>query len=174
MTDPYLTVIEVLVRETEQLFAKHGLSIRLLPGRRIPHTGRQALGTIGFGGADMKGMLAVLADISMWRAVAPPDFPSEDHLLADLVGEMANMLLGRCRNALLGHGAALAAAIPTALCGSDLALHRSEPTKPDWLVFSSDAGLIFVRIHVAFRKDFRFIDDNVWSLRPNDADLVLF
>lgn len=174
MTDPYPKIIAIVTQATEDLFALHGLSIARSDVRGLPPKGRQILGTIGFGGADMKGTVAVLADESLWKGLAPPDLPADDHLLADMVGEFANMLLGRMRNAVLPLGAEVATAIPSAVCGTDLALHRTSRARPDWHVFRSDRGPLFVRVHVAFRKDFRFTEESAWSVRPNEADLVLF
>ena len=174
MSDPYPTVIALLTHATLELFALHGVPLVSSSTRGLPPKGRQILGTIGFGGADMKGALAILADVSFWRRVEPPDHPQDDHILADMVGEFANMLLGRLRNALIPIGAEVATAIPSAVCGTDLALHRTTVAKPDWHVFRTDSGPLFVRFQVAFRKDFRFVEEAAWSVRPNEADLVLF
>jgi hypothetical protein len=172
--DPYPRLIELLIQATQDLFALHDLPVHASTTRGVPPKGRQVLGTIGFGGPDMKGALAVLADESFWRSLAPPDAPTEDHLLVDMVGEFANMLLGRVRNAVLPLGADVATAIPAAFCGTDLALHRTIVAKPDWHVFGTDRGPLFVRLQVAFRKGFRFAEDTEWAVHPNEADLVLF
>ena len=177
MSDPYPTVIALLTQTTQELFTIHGLPLVPSATRGLPPKGRQVMGTIGFGGPDMKGALAILADERFWRSLAPPELPQEEPILADMVGEFANMLLGRLRNAALRLGADVATAIPSAVCGTDLALHRTTVPMPDWHVFSTDGGLLFVRFHVAFRRGFRFAEepeDAEWCVRPNEADLVLF
>lgn len=179
MSDPYPRVIALLTTAAEELLARHGVTITLTSARGIPPKGRHIVGTIGFGGPHMKGHLAVLADETFWRRVAPPELATgekmlDETMLADMVGEIANMLLGRFRNAVLPLGADIATAIPTAMCGTDLALHCSSLTKPDWHAFRSDHGFLFIRLHVAFRRAFHLSENAEWSLRPNEADLVLF
>ena len=174
MSDPYPKLVGLLSRATQELFQHNGLIVVPSAMRGEPPKGRQVLGMVGFGGVDMRGTLAILADETFWRKIAPPVLPESDPILADMVGEFANMLLGKVRNAILPLGADVATAIPSALCGTDLALHRTSVARPDWHVFDSDNGPFFVRLHVAFRKDFRFVEDSPWSVRPSHSDLVLF
>jgi len=174
VSDPYPKIIVLLRGAAHELFALYGLSLVPSAACALPAKGRQVLGTIGFGGPDMKGALAILADETFWRSIAPPEQPKDDAILADMVGEFANMLLGRLRNAVLPLGAEVATAIPSAVCGTDLAPHRSSVAKPDWHMFRTDRGPLFVRFQVAFRRDFRFSEETEWSVRPNEADLVLF
>jgi len=166
--------MELLTQATLELCARRELSVVPSRTRGLPPEGRHVLGTIGFGGPDMKGALAVLADESFWRSIASPGPPQDDHILADMVGEFANMLLGRLRNSMLSLGADVATAIPSAVCGTDLVLDRTTTATADWNVFRSDRGPLFVRLQVAFRSDFRFGAVTEWSVRPNEADLVLF
>lgn len=174
MSDPYPTFIALLTTATQELFSLHGLSVTPAKARGAPESGAHILGTIGFGGGDMKGALAILADETLWRAIAPVEVAATDRMLADMVGEFANMLLGRVRNAVLPLGAEVASAIPSVVYGTNLAFHRAPVARPDWQVFRSDAGPIFVRLVVAFRRDFEFCEASEWSVRPNEADLVLF
>lgn len=164
----------LLSHAAHDLFALYRLPLVPSAACAFPPKGRHVLGTIGFGGPHMKGVLAILADETFWRGIAPPEQPKDDAILADMVAEFANMLLGRLRNALLPLGAELAIAIPSAVCGTDLAPHRASDAKPDWHMFRTGRGPLFVRFQVAFRKDFRFSEETEWSVRPNEADLVLF
>lgn len=172
MSDPYPRVIDLLNQASVELFSRRGLRVAPSPTRGLPPEGRHVLGTIGFGGSDMKGALAVLAEETLWRSIASPDLPQDDHVLADMVGEFANMLLGRLRNSMLALGADVTTAIPSAICGTNLVVDRT--TAADWHVFRSDRGLVFVRLQVAFRGGLQFGEDTEWSVRPNEDDLVLF
>jgi CheY-specific phosphatase CheX len=164
----------LLTEATVELFERRGLPLVPSPTHGLPPEGRHVLASIGFGGPDMKGALSILANETFWRSLASPDLPKNDHLLADMVGEFANMLLGRLRNSMLALGAEVATAIPSAVCGTNLVLDRTTSAAAEWSVFRSDRGPLFIRLQVAFRSDFTFGEATEWSVRPNEADLVLF
>jgi hypothetical protein len=167
-------MILLLADATQELFALQGLALSPSNARAVPPAGRQILGTIGFAGPDMKGTLAILAGQTFWASVAPPEQPQDEYVYVDMVGEYSNMLLGRLRNAMLALGAEVATGIPTAVCGTDLAVQRSATAKPEWHVFRSDSGPFYLRVQVAFRRGFELSESSEWSVRPNEADLVLF
>ena len=172
MPDPYPKIIALLNQASVELFSRHGVAVAPSPTNCLAPEGRHILGTVGFGGNDMKGALAILAAETLWRSIASPGLPQADHLLADMVGEFSNMLLGRLRNSMLALGADATTGIPSAICGTNLIVDRT--TAAGWHVFRSDRGLVFVRLQVAFRRGFQFGEDAKWSVRPNDADLILF
>lgn len=174
VSDPYPKLLALMTIATQELFAIQGLLVTPSATRGKPPRGRQILASIGFGGRDMKGALVLLADTSLWESLAPADQPEDPALLSDMVGEHANMLLGRLRNMVLPLGAEVATAMPSSVSGSDLALDPRPSAKPEWHVFRSDRGPLFVRLTVAFRKDFAFAEETPWSIRPNAADLLIF
>jgi len=89
-----------------------------------------------------------------------------------MVGEFANMLLGRLRNSMLSLGADVATAIPSAVCGTDSRPRRTTDRHRRLERLRSDRGRSSSGFS-AFRSDFRFGAVTEWSVRPNEADLVL-
>lgn len=175
MLDPLPQLHEKLTKVTEELFALHGLPIVSSGARGTPPRGRQGIGTIGFSGPHMMGALALLADEALWQRIAPsPEHRADGTLLADMVGEFANMLLGRLRNALLPLGADVATAIPASLCAEGIVLPRVTGPTCDWDIYESDLGPLFIRIQVAFKRDFRFNQDPELNVIPQEAGLVIF
>ena len=65
--DKYVPEPGLLSHAAHELFALYGLSLVPSAACALPPKGRQVLGTIGFGGPDMKGALAILADESERR-----------------------------------------------------------------------------------------------------------
>ncbi|MDB4945780.1 MAG: hypothetical protein JWP97_5314 [Labilithrix sp.] len=173
--DPYPQLREKLTKVAAELFAIHGLPIVCSGVRGVPPAGRQGLGTIGFSGPHMMGALALLADESLWHRIAPSaEHRLDPTLLADMVGEFANMLLGGLRTALLPLGADVATAIPAAICADGIVMPLPPGAVPDWDVFDSAGGPLFIRIQVAFKRDFRFSHDPDLTVIPQEAGLVIF
>lgn len=176
MQDPYPRLLNILGTATCELFALHHLVVTPATARCLPPpTGRVGIASIGFGGEDLKGAVSIAAEESFWRALAPfADDDPEPHFLTDMVAEFANMLLGRVRNELLALGTDISMALPNAALATDVAFHRTNGERPDWDVYRSERGPLFVRCTVAFRRDFTFSNNSSWSVHPNEADLVLF
>lgn len=101
-----------------------------------PHVGERGavLATIGFGGEDMHGALAVLGLEPAVRAVVAAVFATpvaNDTLLSDMVAELSNlMLLGRDRAVLLREGAPVAMSRRLVPRGFELASASGEPVTP--------------------------------------------
>ena len=173
--DPYPRLLSILSKATCELFALHNVVMTPASARCLPPQGRVGMASIGFSGADMKGAVSLAAEEPLWRTLAPfTDHLEEPQILTDLLAEFSNMVLGRVRNALLPLGADVSMALPSAAVGTDLFFHQTHGERPDWDVFRSDRGALFVRCTVAFRRGFSFTPDSEWSVHPNEADLVLF
>jgi hypothetical protein len=173
--DPYPRLLNIVSKATCELFALHNVVMTPATARCLPPPGRVGMASIGFSGPDMKGSVALAADESLWRTLAPfTDLEQEPEILTDTVAEFSNMLLGRARNALLPLGTDISMALPNAAVGTDVAFHRTCGDRPDWDVFRSDRGALFVRCAAAFRRGFTFNPESEWSVHPNEADLVLF
>lgn len=137
--------------------------------------------SIGFGGADMNGALTIFGVPASLRVFASVVFDLEaedDALLADMVGELANMLLGRYRNALLREGVEVLSATPVTTRGKDLRVgHGRRKAQRSWYAFRDESGhALWITLDVAFREGFVFggPDQDAASLAPQEDELVLF
>lgn len=136
-----------------------------------PHDGM--LGSIGFGGAEMRGSIVLVGERTVWKKLAPPEVGSlPDGLLCDLVGELCNILVGSFRNQLLRHGIELACGTPTAAYG-----HISLPRLPksSALQVAShridlSGGSVYLRTDILFGDHFVF-PESTDRIAPAQDDL---
>jgi CheY-specific phosphatase CheX len=135
-------------------------------------------GTIGFAGADMRGAITLVATDATWRRLGPLVLGVEvesDPMMRDMVREVANMVAGRFRNALLRVGVEVLLALPVATRGSDLAVHP--PPAPDdveWHAFGTDAGSVQLQLELSFQDGFVFAGRHAAVVETNEQDLLLF
>ncbi len=132
------------------------------------------LGSIGFGGADMRGSIVLVGERPVWRTLAPPevgDLP--EALLCDLVGELCNLLVGSFRNRLLRLGIELACGTPTAAYG-----HLSLPRLPASAALQVAShrvdlrgGDVYLRTDILFGDHFVFPTEFDDRLAPAQDDL---
>src|ERR1043165_7532298 len=94
----------VVALETVALLAQHGVVVARAATAAAPTEGRMGFGAVGFGSAPGRGGVAFMAPVETWRRLAPRDVPHDEGMLADVVGEMTNMLLGRVKRRLLPRG----------------------------------------------------------------------
>jgi CheY-specific phosphatase CheX len=135
------------------------------------------LSSIGFGGADMNGALALVTVEPTVRSLVAAVFgaPADtDALLCDMVGELSNMLLGRYRSTLLRTGIEILPATPITIRASGADVHLASGKHVSWHAFSTDAGNFWLRLDVSFREGFDLAHPTHQPIDPNEQDLVLF
>jgi hypothetical protein len=138
--------------------------------------GEAVLGTIGFGGDELRGSVVLVAQPSVWRGIGPAGFAADtlsSAQLCDMVGELCNMLVGRFKKRLLRCGIEIACGMPTATYG-----HLAVPRLPTAAALhvatfrvETPVGPIFVRTDVLFRDDFVFPAETVSGIEPAETDL---
>ena len=107
----------IVVGSTEQLFGAYGLG--LTRADRVPPGNEQAVafaGIVGFTGANLRGTLVLAATselLTQFHKAASTD--------RDWTGELANQLLGRIKNQLLGCGIEIYVTTPVVIRGQHLA-----------------------------------------------------
>ncbi|MBX3187064.1 MAG: hypothetical protein KF819_08620 [Labilithrix sp.] len=177
MEDAFLRTERLLLTEIPAVLAQTGIPVTRTIRRPPAVTGRTVLGTIGFGGPHLRGALSLLAQVAMWErsmpvAVGPPPF--SDQLLADFVGEVCNLLVGRFRNRLLRHGVMVLPSTPTAVCGAHIEMPRFAAATSAWYELEAQTGAVHARFDVTFDESFVFDGEDAVAVEPNDADLILF
>lgn len=135
------------------------------------------VGTIGFVGAEMRGAITLVGTVPNWRSLAPLAMrvaAENEPMLCDMVGEIANMLAGRFRNAFLRLGVEIQVATPVTTRGSSLAVHETDGAAVRWHALSCDAGDFRLRLDLAVVAGFDFGGRELAVVDPNVQELVLF
>lgn len=168
------TIEELLLPATRELLQATG-------GERVApppiDEGEAILASIGFGGADMKGALAVVAVEPTVRTLVAAIFdttPDSDALLCDMVGELSNLLLGRYRSTLLRIGIEILPATPVTVRASGMDVQHAYGKDASWHAFSTEVGAFWLCLDVSFREGFDVASPTHQPIEPNEQDLVLF
>ncbi|AKU94384.1 hypothetical protein AKJ09_01048 [Labilithrix luteola] len=142
---------ETLIAVARELFEAYGKACTY-EGRVTGYSGRtekeSVIATIGFAGTKVRGSLVLVARRVTAEALRPNEIVSiasigaigaktDEGMLGDVLGEFANMLLGRLKNKLLARGVELLLGTPTTALGRELALTPSSETSA-WYVFEID------------------------------------
>lgn len=121
-------------------------------------SGESVVAVIGYGGDDLKGALMLQASRKVSDLLQPPDFrepDASDAVLRDVMGELANQLLGRMKNKLLQRGIVLSVATPMTALGSELRVDATGPSTSAWHAITLDVGPVLVRFDATMGPDFR-------------------
>lgn len=165
----FASTTRLLVAEVKALAT--ALELELLPvTRQVPST-ELVIGSIGFAGKDLRGAVTLAGPPSTWDHFA---CPVERSMLADMVGEFANMVAGRFRNALLRKGIEIRTATPTAVEGHLYDLRCPCVQHSTWRSFHSPSGDLHVRFDVTFEESFRLARPEDETVQPLTAQLLFF
>jgi CheY-specific phosphatase CheX len=138
-----------------ELFAGYALAVEITETPRARCEGPDdpaCLAVIGFVGDGLRGALAMIARESTTLAwLNAMGEPSGDP--ADVLGEFANMLLGRLKTRLLPAGLRLQVSTPTIACGNGLRL-STPPALSNWLGLRGDGWDLQVRLDTTFEASF--------------------
>lgn len=166
-TSHFAATTRLLVSEVKTLATV--FELELLPAtRQVPST-VLVMGSIGFAGKDLRGSITLAGPPATWGHFA---CPVSRAMLADVVAELANMVGGRFRNALLRKGVDVACATPMAVEGTLYDLRTPCVQHSTWRSFRSPSGDLHVRYDVTFEETFRFAEDE--GLEPLTAELLFF
>lgn len=144
-----------------------------------PHVGERGavIATIGFGGEDMHGALAVLGLEPAVRAVVAAVFATpvaNDALLSDMVAELSNLLLGRYRAVLLREGIELLPATPLTLRASEIDVRGIASRRASWRELETPHGHLWLCLDVSFREGFELASASGEPVTPHEQALVFF
>jgi len=137
------------------------------------------LGTIGFGGAEMRGSVSLVADSTVWRSVDPAGFAADaltNAQVCDMVGELCNMLVGGFKRRLGTYGVGIVSGIPTSAYGrlSLPVLPQARELHVATHQLQTAAGVVYVRTEVLFRDGFVLPTDILLEATPPGMDLFFF
>jgi CheY-specific phosphatase CheX len=154
----FAEIQEHLVEAATDLFRAYGNPVDHSLEGCVDTTGENVVAIIGFGARGVRGAVLLLAPHQVVDGLQPEgmralDCP-EDALLRDVLGEFANMLLGRIKNQLAMRALSPMLATPTTMLGRDLVLPAPRSGLSVWHRFAGATGDIFVRLDATFEPDF--------------------
>lgn len=150
-------ILSVIQKDVEcaalELFESYSLSGSRAP-TRLPSDGSDAVvAVIGFAAPQARGALVLGASVSSasrWlTAIAGSDVEAS---ASDVLGEIANMLLGRLKSKLSDKGLLILMSTPTAAQGAAVEIAPNETSS--WLAFSGDGWDLAVRVDAEFDEGF--------------------
>ncbi len=142
--DPWNDIVDALAGAAREMWG--GAEPRRCDGLAI--AGESVVAMIGYAGDTLKGSLLLQASRRVTLGLQPSDVgmstPS-DALLRDLLGELANQLLGRFKNKLAARGVLVVVATPVTAIGIDLRTHDLGPSSSVSLAVDLAGGVVHVR-----------------------------
>lgn len=163
MNTAYLTFEHTLLRGIEAHFADFETGrLAVLELAPEPSSEPSLIASIGFGGDGVRGTVTTLVSRAGARWLRPAGVSSaEEAFDCDVLGEVTNMLVGRMKNQLLGHGVALQFGTPTVIVGRDVRVHASaEAAVSTWhTVEVENEPRLCVRLDVSLVEGFAFACD---------------
>lgn len=128
---------------------------------------------IGFAGEHMRGSLVLTArasSVESWRGpFGNIGAPADER---DILGELANMVLGRLKGKLLAEGLPILMSTPTTARGPAVMLARSGRPE-EQLAFAGDGWSISARIDAAFDAAFG-LQEEPTAIAAEAGDVMLF
>lgn len=134
-------IIDEIVGEcVADLFVHQSAELAAVAESFDPH---DYVAVIGFYGDSMRGALGVGLDRAVASRMLEPSDASiaARNILEDWVGEVANQLLGRVKNRLLGYGVTLGLALPMVLRGVEVHLVKATPDIWQYRFGCADGGM---------------------------------
>lgn len=142
-------VDDLVFESSKQLFSAYGLEVHARSAAEFPTAGELALcAVMGFGGKQLRGALVLAATREPLEKTNPGDSTSQ----RDWIGELANQLMGRVKNRLLGLGVEILLATPACLSGDNLSLTPTRLRAPH--VFAAGTGVVCVWLDCEHADDF--------------------
>jgi chemotaxis protein CheX len=155
-TDAAVSIRKQVELSTIELFEAFGLAAECVASAPVAKSDAETVvAVIGYAASDVRGALVLAAPIAsafFWRATMAGAEVSAD--ACDVLGEIANMLLGRLKGRLSAQGLQVLMTTPTAAQGAAVEIAPSETSK--WMAFHGDHWDLAVRVDAAFDTDFRW------------------
>ena len=140
------------------LFDSYGMSVEHESGGDAELAGPSVMAVIGYASDKVRGALLLLTSPAVVTALRPPEVVARavapEDVLRDVLGEFANMLLGRVKNQLVRRALSPFLSTPTTVFGADLKLPAPTSGISAWHTFSTPSDAIFVRFDATFEPGF--------------------
>jgi CheY-specific phosphatase CheX len=147
-----------VVTSVGDLFDAYGMSVKHASGGVAELTGPSVMAVIGYASDKVRGALLLLTSPAVVTALRPPEMVAlavtPEDVLRDVLGEFANMLLGRVKNQLIRRALSPFLSTPTTVFGTDLKLPAPTSGISVWHTFSTPSDAIFVRFDATFEPEF--------------------
>jgi hypothetical protein len=135
------------------------------------------IASIGFAAHGARGGLVLFATRASAVAARPSGIEGADEVVdCDVIGELANMLLGSLKNQLLHRGVVLMLGTPmTTIARMARVIASNEPTSSTWFGVDFTGGRILVRLDACFEPGFEVVvgPDSVRSAGV-EGDMLFF
>lgn len=132
---------------------------------------------LGYTGQVMQGALVLHATREAVAALVPAEMREMaqgcDDLLRDQLGELANQLLGRVKNSMLGMGVVLSMSTPTTAVGRDIRFGSSSGDVTPEYAISWAGGSLLVRLDATISEDPVFVTEDM-SSGLSEGELTMF
>jgi chemotaxis protein CheX len=132
---------------------------------------------IGFVGDQLRGCLVVVTTAHVVQSMQPEDlrpFAESEEAVRDLLGELANLMLGRLKNQLLKRGAVVLLATPTTMSGRDLRISSTEASP--WHVITCSEGTVMIRLEADLSECGPLVEVSSSEAEPpmDEGEMMLF
>lgn len=155
----YFADIEAyVVSSVCELFDAYGMPVAHASGGVAEIAGPSVMAVMGYASDKVRGALLLFTSPAVVTALKPPEVVARavtaEDVLRDVLGEFANMLLGRVKNHLVRRALAPFLATPTTVFGADLKLPAPTSGISAWHTFSTPSDAVFVRFDATFEPGF--------------------
>ncbi len=166
MSKPRTTCSQLLDASCFALFEAYDIDLEKRPNE-TPNAQHMLLGFIGFTHDHMRGTVAIIAPQLLLDHSAQGACPK------DWIGELANQLLGRLKNKLLGYDVALQMSTPIAMRGCALSI-SNDPNSIIALDYASNHGPLHVYMDIEITDGFELEHTNTIEEDLMDEGEFLF
>ena len=154
----FVEIEACVVRSVCELFDAYGMSVEHAPGGVAEMTGPSVMAVMGYASDKFRGALLLMTSSAVVTALRPPEVVARavapEDVLRDVLGEFANMLLGRVKNQLTRRALLPFLSTPATVYGADLKLPAPTSGISAWQTFSTPTDAIFVRFDATFESGF--------------------
>ncbi len=152
----FAEIQQYLVSSALDLFNLYGMPIEYSPGGAAEVKTSAVMAIIGYASPDVRGSLLLLTSRSVVLGLKPSEVQSvpDEEVLRDVLGEFANMLLGRVKNQLSARKVEPLISTPTTVFGDYVVLPVPTSGVSAWHTFESKRGPIFARFDATFELGF--------------------
>jgi hypothetical protein len=168
-----------LVTAADELFLAYGMPVEHSFGGAADTRGQSVMAVIGYAAESVRGAVLLLTSRPVVDALQPEEVRTtglpDDIILCDVLGEFANMLLGRVKNQLATRELSPLMATPTTFVGDDLGLPAPKSGLSAWHRFACASGDIFVRLDATFEANFALAPRVETTVPPmREGEMILF
>jgi CheY-specific phosphatase CheX len=155
------------------VFADQSLALEFGKGLAPAPTSESYVATVGFASEVMRGAVSLLVSGEVLRSILPDGLDQGSaELLADYLGELANMTAGRLKRQLLLRDVVVLLSTPT--CSRATTVAAALEGESSWLEFDSARGPVCVRVDAMLALDFALKEECQERAPMAESDAIFF